>query len=204
MLTRGASSDGRAFFFFLLFYGFRTPPPPVFYSVLKHVKKLTATHGLKGSTLIKFHTGIWSTYDTNILFSPVLTLIWKNVIKSVEPLIGSMYSPWSGEFTPYMFHKLAWCFFSRDKVTFLHPLTFQSKTQTQLPQTQLSLDPQSSCILGSLWARGWKSGRCHPFCEPGRKLLLASGMIMDRKDFGASRPEAAVTITVAGVDDQYV
>lgn len=29
-------------------------------------------------------------------------------------------------------------------------------------------------------------------------------MIMDRKDFVASPPEAAVTITVAGVDDQYV
>lgn len=57
MLTRGASSDGRAFFC-PSFFTVLGHPPPMFYSVLKYVKKLTATHSLKGSTLIKFHTGI--------------------------------------------------------------------------------------------------------------------------------------------------
>lgn len=42
------------------------------------------------------------------------------------------------------------------------------------------------------------------FCDPERKLALASGMIMDRKDFVASTPEAAVTFTMTGVDDQCV
>lgn len=67
----------------------------------------------------------------------------------------------------------------------------------------------SSLIYGSDFAAScpslnWRNGCWLPFCDPERKLALASGMVMARKDFVASAPEAAVTFTMTGVDDQYV
>lgn len=83
-------------------------------------------------------------------------------------------------------------------------MAFQSSLLACKKENFFSSQIWRSAFASSCPSLNWRSGYWHPFCDPERKLALASEMIKDRKDFVASTPEAAVTFTMTDVDDQYV